>query len=41
MDGSASHEFGHYLMVLTPKELAACRVHDVDINNDPYNMGGC
>jgi len=39
-DGTQSHLAGKSVMVLTPKELAAFRVHDVDTDADWYNMGG-
>jgi hypothetical protein len=40
LDGTQSHLYGKSVMVLTLKELAAVRIHDVDVNCDPYNMGG-
>ena len=39
-DGTQSHLALWPVMVLTPKELAALRIHDVDVGLDWYNMGG-
>jgi hypothetical protein len=38
--GSQSHQYQVFMMVLTPKELAACRIHNVDRWPAWDNQGG-